>query len=184
MLSATAAAAAAALRPRCCEDTLGLVNHQHRRRHLLQFPPDKTLAPSPAGPTPAAVPIPRPRRIILVRHGQSEGNVDETVYTRVPDPKIGLTPTGWAQAQACGTRIRELVSGDAGAGDDWKVYFYVSPYRRTLETLRGLGTAFERERIVGVREEPRLREQDFGISPSFPLLGILNFSAYLSICQK
>ncbi|ONK80512.1 uncharacterized protein A4U43_C01F18620 [Asparagus officinalis] len=47
-------------------------------------------------------------------------------------------------------------------GQDWKVYFYVSPYRRTLETLPGLGRAFERERIVGVREEPRLREQDFG----------------------
>ncbi|NDW60502.1 histidine phosphatase family protein, partial [Yangia sp. PrR004] len=46
--------------------------------------------------------------------------------------------------------------------DDWKVYFYVSPYRRTLETLRGMGRAFETNRIAGVREEPRLREQDFG----------------------
>ena len=42
------------------------------------------------------------------------------------------------------------------------VYFYVSPYLRTLQTLRGIGAAFERRRIAGVREEPRLREQDFG----------------------
>ncbi|RRT61150.1 hypothetical protein B296_00006683 [Ensete ventricosum] len=107
-----------------------------------------------------AAPCPRPRRIILVRHGQSEGNVDESVYTRVPDPKIGLTPKGWRDAEECGLRILDLVAGDGA--DDWKVYFYVSPYRRTLETLRGLGKAFERSRIAGVREEPRVREQDFG----------------------
>ncbi|CAI7770060.1 unnamed protein product, partial [Closterium sp. NIES-54] len=33
----------------------------------------------------------RPHRIILVRHGQSEGNVDEAAYTRIPDSKIALT---------------------------------------------------------------------------------------------
>ncbi|KAF8027650.1 hypothetical protein BT93_E0531 [Corymbia citriodora subsp. variegata] len=107
----------------------------------------------------ASVP-PRPRRIILVRHGQSEGNVDESVYTRVPDPKIGLTDKGKADAEAVGWQIREMIEKDGA--DDWKVYFYVSPYRRTLETLRILGRAFERSRIAGMREEPRLREQDFG----------------------
>jgi len=30
----------------------------------------------------------RPKRIILVRHGQSEGNIDESAYTRIPDSKI------------------------------------------------------------------------------------------------
>ncbi|KAJ0964302.1 hypothetical protein J5N97_029424 [Dioscorea zingiberensis] len=137
---------------RCCEDTLG------RRRHhpgpSLYFP--EKLPAAAVVPTPP----PRPRRIILVRHGQSEGNVDESVYTRVPDPRIGLTAKGREDAEACGRRIRELVASDGA--DDWKVYFYVSPYQRTLETLRGVGRAFERSRIAGVREEPRLREQDFG----------------------
>ncbi|OMO79570.1 Histidine phosphatase superfamily, clade-1 [Corchorus capsularis] len=105
-------------------------------------------------------PPPRPRRIILVRHGQSEGNVDESVYTRVADPKISLTAKGKAEAEECGWRIREMIEKDEA--DDWKVYFYVSPYRRTLETLRHLGRAFERSRIAGMREEPRIREQDFG----------------------
>ncbi|CAN6485153.1 unnamed protein product [Victoria cruziana] len=103
---------------------------------------------------------PRPRRIILVRHGESQGNVDESVYTRIPDPKIELTEKGWRDAEATGRRIREMIVKDGC--DDWKVYFYVSPYTRTLQTLRGLGRAFERERMTGVREEPRLREQDFG----------------------
>eukprot|EP00850_Spirogloea_muscicola_P022148 SM000279S10394 [mRNA] locus=s279:51279:54338:- [translate_table: standard] len=110
----------------------------------------------------------RPRRIILVRHGQSEGNVDETAYTRIPDSKIALTKKaswksnsgclrrqGWEQAVECGQRLRELIESDGD--DDWQVYFYVSPYLRTLQTLRGIGVTFERERIAGVREEPRLR---------------------------
>ncbi|KAF2313351.1 hypothetical protein P3X46_030068 [Hevea brasiliensis] len=108
---------------------------------------------------PTKIPPPRPRRIILVRHGESEGNVDESTYTRVPDPKIGLTQKGKAQAQETGKRIRQMIEKD---GSDWKVYFYVSPYRRTLETLQNLARPFERTRIAGMREEPRLREQDFG----------------------
>ncbi|KAJ8768527.1 hypothetical protein K2173_022627 [Erythroxylum novogranatense] len=105
-------------------------------------------------------PPPRPRRIILVRHGESQGNVDESVYTTVADPKIALTEKGKSQAVECGKRIRMMIEKDKV--DDWKVYFYVSPYRRTLETLRNLGRVFERSRIAGLREEPRLREQDFG----------------------
>lgn len=106
-------------------------------------------------------PPPRPRRIILVRHGQSEGNLDESVYTSVADPKIALTNKGLAEAEECGKRIREVIEKDGAI--DWKVYFYASPYRRTLETLRSLGLAFERDRVAGMREEPRLREQDFGM---------------------
>lgn len=109
---------------------------------------------------PKIVPPPRPRRIILVRHGQSEGNVDESAYTRVADPKIALTEKGKVEAEECGKRIREMIEKDGV--DDWQVYFYVSPYRRTLETLQFLGRAFERSRIAGMTKEPRLREQDFG----------------------
>ncbi|MCO5571254.1 hypothetical protein L7F22_024991 [Adiantum nelumboides] len=56
--------------------------------------------------------------------------------------------------------IRKLIERDGV--DDWSVYFYVSPYKRALQTLRGIGRAFDRHHIAGVREEPRIREQDFG----------------------
>ncbi|XP_002966946.2 phosphoglycerate mutase-like protein AT74 [Selaginella moellendorffii] len=102
----------------------------------------------------------RPTRIILVRHGQSEGNVDESKYSSVADYKIHLTEGGFQQAIACGQEVRRIIERDVR--DDWKVYFYVSPYKRTRCTLRGIGRAFEKERILGVREEPRIREQDFG----------------------
>ncbi|KAL8206226.1 hypothetical protein R6Q57_009777 [Mikania cordata] len=43
---------------------------------------------------------------------------------------------GQREAEECGRRIREMIENDRA--DDWKVYFYVSPYLRTIETLRGL----------------------------------------------
>ncbi|XP_058082664.1 phosphoglycerate mutase-like protein AT74 [Magnolia sinica] len=102
-----------------------------------------------------------PKRIILVRHGESQGNLDYSVYTTTPDYKISLTQLGLDQARTAGERIRRIVSDD-GQSPNWKVYFYVSPYERTLSTLREIGRSFSKKRIIGVREECRIREQDFG----------------------
>ncbi|XP_042951741.1 phosphoglycerate mutase-like protein AT74H [Carya illinoinensis] len=139
----------------CCENPISESVKLTDINGLATFPEKNALRWSAA-----KVPPPRPRRIILVRHGQSEGNVDESVYTRVADPKIALTEKGRAEAEECGEMIKELIEQDKV--DSWKVYFYVSPYRRTLETLKNLARPFERSRIAGLREEPRLREQDFG----------------------
>ncbi|SEQ20990.1 Broad specificity phosphatase PhoE [Lentzea xinjiangensis] len=89
-------------------------------------------------------------RIILLRHGQSLGNVDELAYCRIPDHALPLTELGEQQAVAAGDTIRELV----GEGP---VAAYVSPYRRTRRTFELLG--IPAERIV---TEPRVREQDWG----------------------
>jgi hypothetical protein len=123
--------------------------------------PEKNPLINPLVASTFGVVPPRPRRIILVRHGESEGNVDESVYTRVPDPKIGLTKRGKVQAEECGQRIKSMIEKDSD--ENWQLYFYVSPYRRTLETLQSLARPFDRSRIAGFREEPRIREQDFGI---------------------
>ncbi|KAK4795516.1 hypothetical protein SAY86_027842 [Trapa natans] len=100
-----------------------------------------------------------PKRIILVRHGESQGNLTPTAYTTTPDYKIPLTPHGISQARDAGSRLRALISQDSS---DWQVYFYVSPYERTRSTLREMGRSFSRKRVIGVREESRVREQDFG----------------------
>jgi len=139
------------------------------------------LSNPPVAASGVAVP-PRPRRIILVRHGESEGNVDESVYTRIPDPKISLTEKGRAQAEACGNRIKQMIEKEHG--QHWQVYFYVSPYRRTLQTLQHLARPFDRSRIAGFREEPRIREQDFGShrrSEFFFFFFFLHFSS-LIVC--
>ena len=59
----------------------------------------------------------RPRRIILVRHGQSQGNVDDKVYATVPDSQIALTERGFAQAVVAGLQIRSLVGDAQGGGE-------------------------------------------------------------------
>jgi len=91
-------------------------------------------------------------RIILLRHGQSLGNVDELAYCRVPDHALPLTPRGEREAAEAGPRVKALL------GDE-PVAVYVSPYVRTRATLRALDLGARAERVVA---EPRLREQDWG----------------------
>ena len=94
----------------------------------------------------------RPRRIVLVRHGESVGNADDSVYERQPDHALPLTARGRAEAVRAGVRLRELFGHE-------RVSVYVSPYLRTHQTLAHLGLD---PQVVRIREEPRLREQDWG----------------------
>lgn len=96
-----------------------------------------------------------PKRMILIRHGESKANVDPTEYGRTPDWKIELTEQGIRQAQSVGEQVRTIVAGDP-------VYFYVSPYRRAKQTLGEIKKEFQSHQVVGEREDPRLREQDVG----------------------
>lgn len=92
-----------------------------------------------------------PRQIIMVRHGQSEANVDQTLYNRLPDYRIPLTELGIAQAKAAGEQVRRQLNGE-------KVRVYVSPYLRAYQTLEAMDIG---DLIETTMEEPRLREQDW-----------------------
>ncbi|NEY36697.1 histidine phosphatase family protein [Streptomyces sp. PRKS01-65] len=94
----------------------------------------------------------RPRRIVLVRHGESTGNVDASVYEREPDHALALTERGRRQAEEAGRTLRGVFGRE-------RISVYVSPYRRTHETLAAFGLD---PALMRVREEPRLREQDWG----------------------
>jgi broad specificity phosphatase PhoE len=91
-------------------------------------------------------------RIILLRHAESLGNVDELAYTRIPDHALPLTEAGQEQARDAGKVLKELLDGERAA-------VYVSPYLRTRQTLELLDIGAQTERAV---HEPRLREQDWG----------------------
>eukprot|EP00956_Cyclotella_meneghiniana_P035683 scaffold117010_cov26-Cyclotella_meneghiniana.AAC.1 len=119
-----------------------------------------------------------PNKLIMIRHGQSEGNVDETLYSTKPDNNMRLTKLGWDTAQMAGKALRE----ELGQGES--VHFIVSPYVRTVETFHGIVSAWvdpeefshlkdKNERLKGWytrlmemglswHEDPRIREQDFG----------------------
>ncbi|KAL9186334.1 hypothetical protein ACHAXT_005572 [Thalassiosira profunda] len=103
------------------------------------------------------------RRIILVRHGESAGNIDERAYGSTADWRIPLTERGREQAQLAGRRMASYLSSDDDAtGAKGKVYFYVSPYLRTRQTLREMLREVDPESVVGIREDPRIAEQQFG----------------------
>jgi len=90
-------------------------------------------------------------RIILLRHAESLGNIDELAYTRTPDHALPLTPRGEVQARKAGQTVRDLLTEPAAA--------YVSPYVRATRTLALLDVGDLLDRTV---PEPRLREQDWG----------------------
>jgi len=124
-----------------------------------------------------------PNRLIMVRHGQSEGNVNEAIYTEHPDNVISLTNLGWEQAKMAGKALRNQILNNGKEGST--VHFIVSPYVRTMETFHGLAAAwcdpdaefghitdehkrkimwYNRLAEMGItwHEDPRIREQDFG----------------------
>jgi 2,3-bisphosphoglycerate-dependent phosphoglycerate mutase len=71
-----------------------------------------------------------PNRIVLVRHGQSEGNLvttEDEDYFRKPNHKFALTEKGKSQARRAGEFLR-VKYGDFDA-------YFCSTFRRTRETM-------------------------------------------------
>ena len=77
-----------------------------------------------------------PKRIFLVRHGESEGNVYPSLYEKIPDNKLKLTKKGHAQALKAGKDLKKMIKHES-------VKFVVSPYRRTYETYLGIVKSFQ-----------------------------------------
>lgn len=94
----------------------------------------------------------KPKRIILIRHGESEGNTKPQIYGVKPDHQLGLTALGRKQAFAAGKALKNLLK-------DQSVRVYVSPYLRARQTLKEILKTVPAQRV---REEPRIREQDWG----------------------
>jgi broad specificity phosphatase PhoE len=96
----------------------------------------------------------KPKRIILVRHGESVANVDAARRETIPDYKMDLTDIGTKQAKAAGQEIAKLIGNES-------VTAYISPYYRTRQTFAGISSAIDGN-VLSVVEDPRIREQDWG----------------------
>jgi hypothetical protein len=97
----------------------------------------------------------RPKRLILIRHGESQGNLDSRIYSSTPDHAIGLTEKGREQAHHCGEELKKLI------GINETLICFVSPFRRSRETCQLICESFPKENIIKVREDPRIREQEW-----------------------
>lgn len=121
-----------------------------------------------------------PRDLVLVRHGESEGNVaskreragDLSLFTEeyatTPGHRWALTATGVAQAKAMGAWINTAFDLQASGHFD---RYYTSPYRRAWQTAGHLGLHRYTRSIDGVlsgRSEPQwvfnrnFRERSWG----------------------
>lgn len=105
----------------------------------------------------AAVPA-RPIRLFLVRHGQSEANLDQNVNIRLPDHRIELSAEGHRQAAETGAFLARTLAGGARAR------ILCSPYTRTRQTSAGIEAALAAAGIrFDKREALELRELSFGL---------------------
>ena len=77
-----------------------------------------------------------PSKLIMIRHGQSEGNVDELLYSTKPDNAMRLTKLGWEMARMAGQALKQQLPTNE------TVHFIVSPYARTVETFHGIVSAW------------------------------------------
>lgn len=71
-------------------------------------------------------------RVLLVRHGQSEANLDWKENKRKPDHAIPLTGEGHRQAQEVGKFLAEYLIHDPGPLP--KIRLWNGPYTRTRQT--------------------------------------------------
>lgn len=96
----------------------------------------------------------RPNRILLIRHGQSQANVNVELYKTLPDNQIGLTEKGQEMALEAGKKLKSII------GDE-SVKFYVSPYKRTRQTFKGILQSITNN-FYKTSFETRIREQEYG----------------------
>ena len=104
----------------------------------------------------------RPKRIILLRHGETHGYVHTCkceidgvpVCASKPEHDRPLTDKGFEQALLAGNELKALIGEE-------KTRFLVSPYRACKQTFDCVSVPFDPAKC-NFREEPRVRNQDLG----------------------
>lgn len=95
-----------------------------------------------------------PNNIWLIRHGESEGNVDKSLYQLKPDYTMRLTRKGYNQALQAGKIISNGLQGP--------IAFYKSPFYRTRDTLEAIVKGGNlKNRMYKDYEDSRIREQEW-----------------------
>ena len=107
-----------------------------------------------------------------MRHGESEGNCDKTVNRYTPNHLVPLTHNGKMQALQAGEALLkflldqrlETAGNDDKARNPRSIMFFTSPYLRTRQTCNNIIEGIKNVPGVeyDVREDARMREQDFG----------------------
>ena len=95
----------------------------------------------------------KPKQIVIIRHGQSQANIDKGMYEHTPDHLVNLTELGKEQCIKTGVKLNELLANK-------NVTVWSSPYNRARQTTELITS--ELKSNIKYKEDPRLREQDWG----------------------
>lgn len=105
-----------------------------------------------------------PIELYLVRHGETEGNVNKSTHKRVADHAIQLTGRGIEQASTAGQALAEHFKNHPMGSiiSPINSRIWVSPYERTRATAHHMAEHL-RDYVTTTREDIRLAEQQFGL---------------------
>lgn len=91
------------------------------------------------------------KNIFILRHAESEGNINRKAYSERPDYAIRLTDKGLAHAKQTGEKLAEVPGN---------FYMISSPYFRARQTADAIRGAIG-ERVGAYVESPLIREQEW-----------------------
>lgn len=97
-----------------------------------------------------------PKRLFLIRHGESQGNVNKEIYKTVPDWAVRLTDNGISQAKLAGHDLYKRTNSSPA--------IFYSPFNRAIETTNYILSVFKNKNKLDKRfvyEDARLREQEW-----------------------
>ncbi len=95
-------------------------------------------------------------KIFLIRHGQSEGNVNPEIYSILKDHNVPLTDLGREQSLNAGKKLKNKLKKQT------KTAVFISPYLRTRQTWSEIKRSLKGYKITE-EETPLLREQEYKI---------------------
>ncbi len=102
------------------------------------------------------------RRIFLVRHGESEANVDKSIHFHTADHAISSSDTGIRQIEDVAQFLQGYIYDDGYKTGRYKCRLWTSPYKRTRQTGDGIEKGAS-SIILDRKEHINLCEQQFGL---------------------
>ena len=89
--------------------------------------------------------------LYLIRHGLSEGNINNQVYYDMPDWKVPLADEGREQAKEVAKELKKIFN--------YHINIITSPYLRAKETSEIIASEFNTSTII---ESPLIYEREWG----------------------
>lgn len=94
-------------------------------------------------------------QLYLIRHGESEGNVDTQVYYDKNDCDIQLTALGHEQSLVAGTELSALIKHTTPQ-------LICSPYMRAKQTASNIYNVLVKDSFPSLTEDVLVREREWG----------------------